>query len=135
MPSISRRRPPSSVLEAAEAVAAVVYDDVDAESVTLENSGYVVTTLQAGLYHGLTAATPMDAIVDAVMMGGDTDTIGAVAGAVAGAQFGIGALPERWTEAIAESEELRQLGATLAEDCFTVAPAAEVLCADGSLDL
>ena len=42
---------PSSVLQAAEAVAAVVYDDVDAESVTLENSGYVVnypTLLRSG---------------------------------------------------------------------------------------
>lgn len=103
--------------------------------IVLENGGYVVTTLQAGLYHGLTAETATDAIVDAVMMGGDTDTIVAVAGAVAGARFGVDALPERWIEAIAEAEELRQLGGTLAEDSFAAAPAVEALCADGTLDL
>ncbi len=35
----------------------------------LQNSGYVVTTLQAGLYHGLAAETAEQAIVDAVAMG------------------------------------------------------------------
>ncbi|MFD1564123.1 ADP-ribosylglycohydrolase family protein [Haloarchaeobius amylolyticus] len=83
--------------------------------ISLENSGYVVTTLQAGLYHGLTAETAEDAIVDAVMMGGDTDTIGAVTGAVAGARFGDGALPERWLTEINEASELRQLATDLIE--------------------
>ena len=83
--------------------------------ISLENSGYVVTTLQAGLYHGLTAETAEDAIVDAVMMGGDTDTIGAVAGAVAGARFGDDALPERWLTEIGEADELRQLAFDLIE--------------------
>ena len=83
--------------------------------ISLENSGYVVTTLQAGLYHGLTAETAEDAIVDAVMMGGDTDTIGAVAGAVTGARFGEDALPERWVTEIDEVEELRQLATSLIE--------------------
>ncbi|QFU81824.1 ADP-ribosylglycohydrolase family protein [Natronorubrum aibiense] len=83
--------------------------------ISLENSGYVVTTLQTGLYHGLTAETAEDAIVDAVMMGGDTDTIGAVTGAVAGARFGAGALPERWRTAIDEADELRRLATDLIE--------------------
>jgi len=87
----------------------------DSANISLENSGYVVTTLQAGLYHGLTAETAEDAIVDAVMMGGDTDTIGAVAGAVAGARFGEGALPERWLTEIDEADELRQLATGLIE--------------------
>jgi len=81
--------------------------------ISLENSGYVVTTLQAGLYHGLTAESAADAVVDAVMMGGDTDTIGAVAGAVAGARFGADALPERWLVEIDEADELRQLASEL----------------------
>src|SRR6056297_1296693 len=83
--------------------------------ISLENSGYVVTTIQAGLYHGLTAETAEDAIVDAVMMGGDTDTIGAVAGAVVGARFGDDALPERWLTEIGEADELRQLAFDLIE--------------------
>jgi len=54
-----------------------------------------VTPLQAGLYYGLIAETASEAIVETVMMGGDTDTIGAVAGTVAGARFGIGSLSLR----------------------------------------
>ncbi len=80
----------------------------------LENTGYVVTTLQAGLYHGLTATSAEKAIVTAVNMGGDTDTIGAVAGAVAGARFGANALPEHWVKELDCREELASLAPTLA---------------------
>ncbi len=85
----------------------------DRTTVDLANSGYVLTTLQAGLYHGLTAETAEEAIVGAVMMGGDTDTIGAVAGAVAGARFGRDALPERWLESLSARDELETLAADL----------------------
>jgi ADP-ribosylglycohydrolase len=73
----------------------------------------VIHTLEAGLHHGLTADTAETGIVDAVMMCGDTDTIAAVAGAVAGARFGAQALPDRWVDALDVAEELRDLAATL----------------------
>jgi ADP-ribosyl-[dinitrogen reductase] hydrolase len=90
----------------------------DRDPTTLDNSGYVVTTLEAGLYHGLTADSAAAAIVDAVAMGGDADTVGAVAGAVAGARFGADALPARWTDALAVREELTDLATTLASGEF-----------------
>lgn len=37
-----------------------------------------------------------DAVVLAVNLGGDTDTIGAMAGAIAGAYYGYGRIPETW---------------------------------------
>jgi len=37
-----------------------------------------------------------DAVVLAVNLGGDTDTIGAMAGAIAGAYYGYGRIPEAW---------------------------------------
>ncbi len=80
----------------------------------LSNSGYVVHTLEAGLFHGLTASSAEAAIVDAVMMGGDTDTIGAVAGAVAGGRFGAAALPDRWVDTLDVGDELAELSETLA---------------------
>jgi ADP-ribosyl-[dinitrogen reductase] hydrolase len=101
----------------------------------LKNSGYVVTTLQAGLYHGLTAETAEDAIIDAVMMGGDTDTIAAVAGGIAGARFGAAAVPDRWLNEIVETDELRQLGKSLYGQTFDVAEDAEAMLTDGRLDL
>lgn len=46
-----------------------------------------------------------EAIVRAVNLGGDADTIGAMAGAVAGAFHGAEALPQRWTQALEEGDK------------------------------
>jgi len=73
---------------------------------TLETSGYVVHSLQTALHDGLGGESAEDAIVTAVNRGGDADTIGAIAGAVAGARFGASELPERWLDAIDERAEL-----------------------------
>jgi ADP-ribosyl-[dinitrogen reductase] hydrolase len=82
---------------------------------TLETSGYVVHSLQTALHDGLVADSAEDAIVTAVNRGGDTDTIGAIAGAVAGARFGSSALPEQWLDAINEAGELEALADQLVE--------------------
>lgn len=62
----------------------------------LDNSGFVVSTLQAALFYGLSASNAETAIVNAVNMGGDADTIGAITGAIAGARHGIESLPKSW---------------------------------------
>mgnify|MGYP000055990479 CR=1 FL=1 len=82
---------------------------------TLETSGYVVHSLQTGLHDGLLAESAEDAIVTAVNRGSDTDTIGAIAGAVAGARFGAPRLPGRWLDAIDETSELEALARELEE--------------------
>ena len=79
----------------------------------LSTSGYVVHSLQTALHGGLTADTAEGAIVTAVNRGGDTDTIGAIAGAVAGARFGASELPERWLSELDERDELETLGPQL----------------------
>lgn len=43
-----------------------------------------------------------EAVVYAVSLGGDTDSIGAMTGAIAGAYHGAGAIPERWRRALEE---------------------------------
>lgn len=48
----------------------------------------------------LAAQSAEQAIVLAVSLGGDTDTIGALAGALAGAYWGLSALPHRWLAAL-----------------------------------
>jgi ADP-ribosyl-[dinitrogen reductase] hydrolase len=42
------------------------------------------------------ADTFEDALISAVNLGGDADTVGACCGALAGAHWGMGAIPERW---------------------------------------
>ncbi len=76
---------------------------------TLETSGYVIHSLQTALHDGLNATSAEEAIVTAVNRGGDTDTIGAITGAVAGARFGASELPDRWLPAIDETEEVESL--------------------------
>jgi len=80
----------------------------------LETSGYVVHSLQTALHDGLIADSAEEAIVTAVNRGGDTDTIGAISGAVAGARFGASQLPDRWLAAIDETDELELLAEQLA---------------------
>ena len=80
---------------------------------TLETSGYVVHSLQTALHDGLFAESAEEAIVTAVNRGGDTDTIGAIAGAVAGARFGASQFPDRWVSAINEMGELEGLASQL----------------------
>ncbi|MDL0136211.1 ADP-ribosylglycohydrolase family protein [Halobacterium salinarum] len=79
----------------------------------LETSGYVIHSLQTALHDGLHAETAKEAIVTAVNRGGDTDTIGAIAGAVAGARFGVSQLLDRWLSAIDETDELETLARRL----------------------
>lgn len=81
----------------------------------LSPTGYVVDTLQAATYHALTADDAESAIVNAVNGGGDTDTIGAVAGAIAGARFGVSDLPDRWISELDRGDDLRQLGRELVD--------------------
>jgi ADP-ribosyl-[dinitrogen reductase] hydrolase len=85
---------------------------------TLSASGYVLDTLETGIHHGLTAPDAEEAVVRAVSMGDDADTVGAVTGAVAGARFGADAFPARWTDGIDEIAELR----TLAGDLLALDP-------------
>lgn len=102
--------PEESPTELVNALAAIP-DDVDADD--LSPTGYVVDTLQTALYYGLEADSTEAAIVMAVNAGGDADTIGAVAGAVAGARFGADNLPERWLNELTACDELQTLGEAL----------------------
>lgn len=66
-------------------------------------NGWVVTALQAALWAIL--STPerspqqhfRDALVTAVRIGDDTDTIAAIAGGLLGARWGLAAIPGEWT--------------------------------------
>ena len=56
-----------------------------------------------------------DAVCWAVNLGGDTDTIGAMTGAIAGAFHGVGAIPRRWTDGLENGERGRDYVADLAD--------------------
>ena len=76
---------------------------------SLDTSGYVVHSLQTALHDALSAESAEEAIVTAVNRGGDTDTIGAIAGAAAGARFGASALPGQWIFVLDDSDRLADI--------------------------
>ena len=54
-------------------------------------------------------------LIYAVSLGGDTDTIASMAGAIAGALYGMESIPEKWSDACEATETARQLAEKLHE--------------------
>jgi len=70
------------------------------------NSGWSVETLQAALWAFNTTDDFEAGMVAAVNLGGDSDSIGAVYGQIAGAYYGFDAIPERWMKSIKTPEKV-----------------------------
>jgi ADP-ribosyl-[dinitrogen reductase] hydrolase len=62
----------------------------------LPNSGWVRQTVQGAIWGLLTTDSFEEAIIQVTNLGGDADTVAAVTGALAGAAYGLGAIPKRW---------------------------------------
>ena len=75
----------------------------------VNNSGWAVSTLQAALWAFHSTDSFEAALIAAVNLGGDADTIGAVCGQIAGAYYGYSAIPERWLAAVKDREKLDKL--------------------------
>ena len=64
------------------------------------SSAYVVDTLQT-VFDGYFSTTSFeDCLIRVVNHGGDADTTGAIAGALAGATYGLNAIPRRWLKTL-----------------------------------
>lgn len=79
------------------------------------NGGYVLDTVTAAFWALLNHDSLEETIVAAVALGGDADTTGAVAGALAGAHYGAEAIPDRWLELLQPRAELEDLAVRLYE--------------------
>ena len=75
--------------------------------------GYTLLSLQAALISCWQAETFEQGLRQVIEAGGDTDTNGAIAGAVLGARFGLAGIPERWRRREAEI----RAGRIRMEDC------------------
>ena len=74
-----------------------------------DSMGYTIKAMQVGLWVFINAADFESALLEVVNAGGDTDTNGAVAGAVLGARFGAGAIPARWLDQLFDGTEMESL--------------------------
>jgi len=62
----------------------------------LKNSGWVRHTLESAVWGLLTTQSFEEAVIQVVNLGNDADTAGAVVGALAGAAYGLQAIPGEW---------------------------------------
>jgi ADP-ribosyl-[dinitrogen reductase] hydrolase len=95
-----------------------------------ESSGYVVDTLRTVFHHFFSTATFEECLVAVVNQGGDADTTGSLAGALAGAFYGPGALPRRWLDRL--DPAVASEAADLAERLVLLSPLGRLPAPGGS---
>ncbi|KAL8967041.1 MAG: hypothetical protein Q9197_005653 [Variospora fuerteventurae] len=66
----------------------------------ISSSGYVVHSLEASLWAFFTTSSFEDGALKVVNLGDDADTVGAIYGGIAGAFYGVEALPSSWREGL-----------------------------------
>jgi len=74
---------------------------VKASIVTPASGGYVVDSMRIAVGSIATTSSFEEAVIEAVNLGGDADTNGAITGGLAGAWYGYDAIPEAWIAALA----------------------------------
>ena len=75
----------------------------------IRSTGYVVDTLEAAVWCLLTTDSYKDCLLKAVNLGDDTDTVGAVAGGLAGLYYGYDSIPAEWLQVIRRREWIEDL--------------------------
>lgn len=85
--------------------------DGDREEIVrkLGNGIEAMNSVPAAIYSFLSQHDFESSIVYAVSLGGDTDTIGAMTGAIAGAYYGIEGIPSGWKERVENGVEIERI--------------------------
>jgi ADP-ribosyl-[dinitrogen reductase] hydrolase len=94
--------PDVAVVDAVERAQKIPYDDLNA-------GGFVLSSITSAFWALLNSPSLEETVIAAVNLGQDADTTGAVAGALAGAHWGVDAIPDRWLSLLQPREELEQL--------------------------
>ena len=83
------------------------FDNLDSKKrEEIKSAGYVVDTLEASIWCLLNSASYRECVELAVNLGDDTDTIGAIAGSLAGALYGEKDIPKSWVNALVKKDEI-----------------------------
>jgi ADP-ribosylglycohydrolase len=77
--------------------------------------GFPPACIPTCLYLLLTTGSFEEAITEVVNQGGDTDTVGAILGAMAGAYYGVDAIPRRWLDGLQNREGIDARAIALAQ--------------------
>ena len=76
---------------------------------SVRSSGYVLDTLVSALWCLLHTDNYQSCVLQAVNLGEDTDTVGAVAGGLAGLYYGLSAIPKDWIAVLSREDEIEAL--------------------------
>lgn len=75
----------------------------------IKSSGYVVDTLESVIYVLGNTNSYKEAVLKAVNLGNDTDTIAAICGGLAGIYYGFKEIPQEWLEKIKDMDKVINL--------------------------
>nr|AWI67055.1 ADP-ribosylarginine hydrolase [Piromyces sp.] len=88
----------------------IIKEDISTfDEVDIKSNGYVVSTLEASLWTVLNNTNLKDTILTAVNLGGDTDTVGAVTGSIAGMIYNYDDIPESWIEKLKKKDYINNI--------------------------
>ena len=96
------------------------YPEFRLEGYDGKSSGYVVDTLRTVYDAFFSTDNFEECVVKTVNRGGDADTTGSIAGTIAGARYGLAAIPQRWLRAL--DGTLREELASLGEELVRMSP-------------
>jgi ADP-ribosyl-[dinitrogen reductase] hydrolase len=80
---------------------------------SINSSGYVVHTLEAAIWAVATTNSFSQALLTAVNLGDDADSVGAVTGQLAGALYGRSAIPAVWLTTLVQTDRIEALAKSL----------------------
>lgn len=81
----------------------------------IRGSGYCVESLEAALWCFFNTESVEEAILRAANLGDDADTTSAIAGQLAGAYYGVEAVPRSWIDKLTMREDIEEMAARLHE--------------------
>ena len=99
-----------SILLAMRGVGSLM-ERVKAQESSIKSTGFVVDSLEASLWSLYWAKSFTEAITRAISLGGDTDTIGAITGSLAGLYGGISDIPKDWMKDLKNKELIEEVTA------------------------
>ncbi len=76
-------------------------------------------SVSSAIYSFIACNTFEESVKYAVSLGGDTDTIGAMCGGIAGAKYGMSGIPSKWVKTVENKEYLIYLADKLLESCLS----------------
>jgi ADP-ribosyl-[dinitrogen reductase] hydrolase len=79
----------------------------------IRSTGYVAHSLEAALWCVDRTTVYRDAVLMAANLGEDADTTAAITGQLAGALYGVTAIPENWVSRVAWGDQIKARAATL----------------------